>query len=88
MRQLFKGKIIIHNENLPMQHKEIFFNRKNLKFHQKNFDIFHIFAQNLDCGYTLEPAVLTSTHDLCLGPKIIKIKIPLHTPVLLYKSVV
>ena len=25
------------------------------KFHQKNFDIFPIFAQNIDCGYTLEP---------------------------------
>ena len=25
------------------------------KFHQKNADIFLIFAQNIDCGYTLEP---------------------------------
>ena len=24
------------------------------KFHWKNFDIFNIFAQNIDCGYTLE----------------------------------
>ena len=24
------------------------------KFHQKNFDIFAIFAQNIDCGYKLE----------------------------------
>ena len=24
-------------------------------FHQKNLDIFLIFAQNIDCGYTLEP---------------------------------
>ena len=55
----------------------------------KNFDIFLIFAQNIDCGYTLEPlrrAVLTSTHNLCFGAKIRKIGIPLHTPVLLYKS--
>ena len=28
---------------------------KNEKFHWKNFDIFLIFAQNIDCGYTLEP---------------------------------
>ena len=27
---------------------------KSLKFHQKCFDIF-IFAQNIDCGYSLEP---------------------------------
>ena len=46
----------------------------------------------MDCGYTLEPAVrlaeavLTSTHNLCFGAKIRKIGIPLHTPVLLYKS--
>ena len=26
-----------------------------LKFNGKNFDIFNIFAQNIDCGYTLEP---------------------------------
>ena len=31
-------------------------------------------------------AVLTSTHTLCFGAKIRKIGIPLHTPVLLYKS--
>ena len=34
----------------------------------------------------LGEAVLTNTHNLCFGPKIRKIGIPLHTPVLLYKS--
>ena len=29
--------------------------KKNENFQQKNFDIFLIFAQNIDCGYTLEP---------------------------------
>ena len=43
----------------------------------KNCDIFLIFAQNIDSGYTLEPpqlseAVLTSTHDLCFRAKIRK----------------
>ena len=52
------------------------------KNQQKMFDIFLIFAQNIDCGYTLE----TSTHNLCFGAKIRKIGIPLHTSVLLYKS--
>ena len=28
---------------------------KNEKFQQNNLDIFLIFAQNIDCGYTLEP---------------------------------
>ena len=71
---------------------------KNENFQQKKFDIFLIFAQNIDCGYTLElpqrgssneyphEAVLMSTHNLCLGAKIRKIGLPLHTPVLLYKS--
>ena len=31
-------------------------------------------------------AVLTSTHNLCFRVKIRKIGVPLHTPVLLYKS--
>ena len=28
---------------------------KNWKFLDKNSDIFHISAQNIDCGYSLEP---------------------------------
>ena len=40
--------------------------------------IFHISAQNIDCGYSLEPprrcqAVLTSTHNLCFRAEIKKI---------------
>ena len=31
------------------------FGCENLKFHFNFFDIFLIFAQNIDCGYTLEP---------------------------------
>ena len=31
------------------------FTSKNWKFSDKNADIFHIFAQNIDCGYSLEP---------------------------------
>ena len=57
-------------------------------FSCKKFDIFLIFAQNIDCGYKLEltEAVLTSTHNLCFRAKIRNIGIPLHTPILLYKS--
>ena len=36
----------------------------------KNCDIFLIFAQNIDCGYS--EAVLTSTHNLRFGAKIRK----------------
>ena len=28
---------------------------KNCKFHWKKNDLFNIFAQNIDCGYKLEP---------------------------------
>ena len=76
----------LHYENMPMQYKEIFKVVKNENFPLKIFDIFLIFAQNIDCGYTLAEAVLTSTHNLCFGAKIRKIGILLHTPVLLYKS--
>ena len=46
------------------------------------FKFFLIFSQNIGYGYTLEPP----RHNLCSGAKIRKIGIPLHTPVLLYKS--
>ena len=68
-----------------MQCTENCFGCEYENFHWKIFDIFLIFAQNIDCGYTLEPprrgkavltlaeAVLTSTHNLCFGAKIRKI---------------
>ena len=83
----------LHYENLLMQYTDIFKVVKKEKIQLKHFDIFLIFAQNIDCGYTLEPprrggaeAVLTSTHNLCFGAKIRKIGIPLYNPVLLYKG--
>ena len=57
---------------------------KTESFQLKNFDIFLLFAQNMDCGYTLEP-VLTSTHNLMFGAKIREIGIPLQTPVFYIK---
>ena len=47
--------IICHYENLPMQYTEIFLAIKIKIFSRKKLDIFLIFAQNIDCGYTLEP---------------------------------
>ena len=43
-----------HYEILPMQYTESFEVVKNENFQKKNFDIFLIFAQIIDCGYTLE----------------------------------
>ena len=67
---------------MPMQYTEIFKVVKNENFQKKFSDIFLIFAQNI-CGYKLEPP---RTQNLCFGAKIRKIGIPLHSPVLLYKS--
>ena len=38
-----------------MQYTEIFKVVKNENFQKKIFDIFLIFARNIDCGNTLEP---------------------------------
>ena len=44
-----------HYENMAMQYTEIFLALKIEIFQLNNFDSFLIFAQNIDCGYTLEP---------------------------------
>ena len=69
----------------PCNIQRFFLALKIENFHLKIFD-FLIFAQNIDCVCTYTEAVLTSTHNLCFGAKIRKIGIPLHTPVLLFKS--
>ena len=45
----------IHYENTSMQYTAIFHGCKIDNFQLNFFDYFHIFAQNIDCGYTLEP---------------------------------
>ena len=70
-----------HYENTPMQYTAIFHSCKNVHFQMKIFNIFLIFAQNLDLRYTLEPsAVLTSTHNVCFGAKNKKIMYTLVNP--------
>ena len=44
-----------HYANMSVQYTAIFHGCKNDNFQMKFFDIFLIFAQNVDCGYTLEP---------------------------------
>ena len=43
-----------HYENMRIQIYWKFYHQK-WKFSDKNSDIFNIFAQNIDCGYSLEP---------------------------------
>ena len=75
-----------HYENLPMQYTEIFFSCKNCKFSVDFFCYFSYCCSKHRLWVHVSEAVLTSTHNLCVGAKIRKIGIPLHTPVLLYKS--
>ena len=44
-----------HYENTPIQVYRIFYHQINENFQIKNSDIFLISAQNIDCGYSLEP---------------------------------
>ena len=48
----------MHYANTPMKYTAIFHCCKNDNFQMKNCDIFLNFAQNIEHGYTLEPAVL------------------------------
>ena len=50
------AKIRIHYENAPIQIHWKFYNQKRKKEIQiKKIWYLHISAQNIDCGYTLEP---------------------------------
>ena len=50
---------------MPMQYLAIFHGCKNDNFQMKNCDIFLIFVQNIDCGYTLEPQKLENNEYSC-----------------------
>ena len=62
----------IHYENMPMQYLEISLVVKIFACFSFSF-----FAQNMDCGYSLEPP---------FGAKIRNIGVPMHTPVFLKKK--
>ena len=44
-----------HYANISVQYTAIFHSCKNDNFQKKIFDIILIFAQNIDCGDSLEP---------------------------------
>ena len=76
-------------ENLPMQYTEIFKSVKNENFQKKIIDIFLIFAQNIDCGYKLEPPRRGGSNEYPQSMFWSKNKKNRYTPVnpsLLYKS--
>ena len=56
IRKIGFGLFVTDNyENIPMQYTEIFLAVKIESFQLKKIDNFLIFAQNIDCGYMLEP---------------------------------
>ena len=80
--------IQVHYKKLPMQHvqyTEIFKVVKNENFQWKNFDIFLVFAENIDCGYKLKRPRQGGSSEYSQSIFWSKNKkgIPLHTPVLL-----
>ena len=46
--------ILVHYENMPIEIYKKKITSKNWNFLDKNW-YFHISAQNIDCGYSLEP---------------------------------
>ena len=70
-----------HYENTPLFKYIENFTTKNWNFSDKNSDIFHISAQNIDCGYSLESPCRGGSngyHNLCFWAEIRKI---MYTPV-------
>ena len=65
-----------HYEDKPILiHWKLYY-QKNENFQIKNSDIFHISAQNIDCGYLLEPprrGGFNEYHNLCFSAEIRKI---------------
>ena len=70
-----------HYENTPIQIYRKFHLQKTKNFQIKNSNIFHISAQNIDCGYSLEPPQRGGSneyHNRCFWAEIRKI---IYTPV-------
>ena len=59
----FSDSSTLHYENTPIQIRWKFYYQKNGNFSDKNSDIFYISAQNIDCGYSLEPPRQGSSNE-------------------------
>ena len=57
------------------------FSCKKRKFHRKNFNVFNIFTQNIDCGYLLEPPCRGCSNEYPQSAFWIKSKKNRYTPV-------
>ena len=65
-----KTSLFKYAENFTTKKK-----KKKWKFSDKNSDIFHISAQNMDCGYSLEPPRHSKTQTTAKHFTVISIKL-------------
>ena len=70
-----------HFENMPIQIYWKFYRPKNENFQIKNSDIFHISAQNIDCGYSLEPPRRGGSNEYLQSMFWAEIRKIMYTPV-------
>ena len=55
--------LLVHYENTPIQIYRKISPPKTENFQIKTSEIFHISAQNIDCGYSLEPPRLGGSNE-------------------------
>ena len=75
----------IITKTCPCNIQRLFSEAKIENFIGKISIFYNVFAQNIDCGYTLEPPRRSGSNEYPRA-KIRKLGIPLHTQVFLYKS--
>ena len=73
--------VIYHYENTPIQIHWKFYPPKMAIFQIKISDIFHIFAQNIDCGYSLEPPRRGGSNEYLQSMFRLEIRKIMYTPI-------
>ena len=71
----------MHYENMPIQIYRKFHPKKTENFQIKNSEIFQISAQNIDCGYSLEPPRRGGSYEYPQSMFCAEIRKILYTPV-------
>ena len=66
---------------MPIQIYWKFYNQKRENFQIENSDIFHISAQNIDCGYSLEPPRRGGSNEYPQSMFWVEIRKIMYTPV-------
>ena len=66
---------------MPIQIYWKFNHQKNENFQMKNSDIFHISAQNIDCGYSLDPPRRGGSNEYLQSMFWAEIRKIMYTPV-------